>query len=74
MLEQAPPDIVDRDRPLVIEVAGDRCDARKCGAAAYVYAEYPTGSLAYCGHHGTEYLTRLHATAIKVIDLRHLIP
>lgn len=66
-----PVDIVDR--PLVIEPNGDRCDARNCGAAAYVYAEYPTGTLAYCGHHGTQYLPRLHQTAIRVHDLRHLI-
>ena len=71
ILEPAPQGIVDR--PLIIEVAADRCDAKGCGAQAYVYAEYRTGSLAFCGHHGTEHLPRLHETAVTVIDLRHLI-
>lgn len=69
----APVDIVDRHRALVVEVAGDRCDARRCGAEAFVYAEFEVGSLAYCGHHGTEYLPELRRTARAVVDLRHLI-
>ncbi len=66
-----PVDVVDR--PLVVEVAADRCDAKGCAAQAFVYAEYPVGSIAFCGHHGTEYFTRLQQTAISLIDLRHLI-
>lgn len=67
----APVDIVDR--PLTVEVSSDRCDARDCGAAAYVYAEYRVGSLAFCGHHGTEYYAALCRTAVRVIDFRHHI-
>lgn len=75
MTDSTPPvDIVDRPRPLTVEVEADRCDARVCGAQAFVYAEYVVGSLAYCGHHGTEYLDGLRATAVAVIDMRHLIP
>lgn len=66
-----PVDIVDRHKPLTIEVASDRCDT--CGAEAFVYAELEHGSVAYCGHHGTEYLPELTRQAITVIDLRHLI-
>lgn len=73
-MQDTPVDIVDRLRPAVVEVNGDRCDAKRCGAQAYVYAEYHIGSLAFCGHHGGEYLHRLRATAVTVIDLRHLIP
>lgn len=72
-MAHAPTDIVDRDRTTVVEVAADRCDAKGCGAQAFVYATYPTGSLAYCGHHGTENIEGLRRTALKVIDLRHLI-
>lgn len=72
-MAHAPTDIVDRNRPTIVEVAADRCDAKGCGAQAFVYATYPTGSLAYCGHHGTEYLPRLYETAVTVIDQRFLI-
>ena len=58
----------------VVEVSTDRCDARDCDAQAYVYAKLPTGSLSYCGHHGTEYWERLQLQSIVVIDLRHQIP
>ena len=56
-MDDAPVDIVDRDRPLVVEVAADTCDT--CGHRAFLYAELRTGSLAYCAHHGTAYLDRL---------------
>jgi len=69
-MDKPPPDIVDR--PLVVEVSADRCDT--CGAQAYVYAEFTTGSLAYCAHHGTQYLPELTRQALRVIDLRHLVP
>lgn len=67
-----PPDIVDRVRPLILE-RGDLCDARNCGARAYVFADFIVGSLAYCAHHGTEYLPRLRKTAVDVQDYRHLV-
>ncbi len=31
--------------------ASDRCDARDCGAQAYVKATGVTGELFFCGHH-----------------------
>lgn len=31
--------------------ANDRCDARNCGAQAYVKATGVTGELLFCGHH-----------------------
>lgn len=31
--------------------ANDRCDARDCGAQAYVKATGVTGELLFCGHH-----------------------
>lgn len=74
MLEEAPVDVVDRHRITVVEVDADRCDARECGARAFVYAEMPSGnSLSFCGHHGGEYLEGLAAQGATVIDLRHLI-
>lgn len=72
MLEPPPVDVVDR-HPTTIEVATDRCDARDCNATAYVYAELRTGTISYCGHHGTKYWARLNEQATVVIDLRHLI-
>ncbi len=34
-----------------ILTANDRCDARDCGAQAYVQATGVTGDLFFCGHH-----------------------
>ena len=31
--------------------ANDRCDARDCGAQAYVQAKGVAGELFFCGHH-----------------------
>lgn len=31
--------------------ANDRCDAKDCGAQAYVKATGVTGELCFCGHH-----------------------
>lgn len=31
--------------------ANDRCDARNCGAQAYVKTTGVTGELLFCGHH-----------------------
>ena len=72
MSDPVPVDVVDRGVS-VVEVSGDRCDAKRCGAQAFVFAEFSVGSLAFCGHHGTEYLPGLHASAVRVVDLRHLI-
>lgn len=63
----APVDIVDRHIP-VVEVPTDTCD--ECGARAYVYAAFKTGSLAWCAHHGTEHWDAINATAEVVIDHR----
>nr|DAI69703.1 MAG TPA: hypothetical protein [Caudoviricetes sp.]DAL17883.1 MAG TPA_asm: hypothetical protein [Caudoviricetes sp.] len=71
MLEPSPQDVVDRHP--VAEVTPDRCDAKDCGAQAFVYAEYRTGSISFCGHHAAQHMTRLTETAVTVIDLRHLI-
>lgn len=56
-----------------VNVAADTCDA--CGAHAYLYAEHddwPIG-LAYCAHHGTEYLPELTRCGATVIDLRRTV-
>lgn len=67
-------DIVDRNRKpeiKVIEVEEDVCFT--CGVEAFVYAKLASGrTVAYCGHHGTEYWDALNAQA-TVIDLRFLI-
>lgn len=56
----------------VVEVDADLCDT--CGCRAFVYVELPKGgSLAYCGHHGAEYLPRLNEIGATVIDLRHAV-
>lgn len=34
--------------------AADRCDAKACGARAYIRATFPTGQLFFCAHHGRE--------------------
>lgn len=75
---EPPVDVVDRHRPVIvtIEVDTDFCDACPAEAKvqAYLYAELPSGrALAFCGHHGTEYLPNLELIHAKVIDLRHLI-
>ena len=72
-MDTPPTDVVDR--VTVIEVSTDTCDAKNCGCPAYLYAKMPSGNaLAFCGHHGTEYLPRLREQSAKIIDLRHLIP
>jgi hypothetical protein len=75
MLKPAPVDVVDTvPHALVVEVDADTCDGWKCGVPAFLYAEMPSGrSLAYCGHHGTQYLPGLTAQGARIIDLRYLI-
>lgn len=68
----APIDIVDRAR--VVEIADCLCDAKNCGAKAYVFALMPNGySIGFCGHHGTEYYDNLCKVAVHLIDLRATI-
>lgn len=70
-MDDAPVDIVDRVHPVTVEVGADTCD--QCGHRAYLYAELRTGSLAYCAHHGTQYLDRLILAGAKIVDLRHQV-
>lgn len=60
---------------LTITVDADTCDACPHAAhvAAYLYVELPTGTLAYCAHHGTQYLPKLTELGAHIIDLRHTI-
>jgi hypothetical protein len=52
------------DRPLT---EADRCD--RCGAQAFLRAEFPDGSdLLFCGHHGREYAPVLAAQGAHVVD------
>lgn len=48
------------------------CDAR-CTAQAFVFVDVNGTELAYCGHHGSAWLTRLQAAGTVIIDLRHAI-
>lgn len=59
----------------VVEVEDDLCDACPAGAKvrAYVYADLDSGTLGYCGHHGTKYWDELNRQANFVIDLRHQV-
>ncbi|WP_420112741.1 DUF7455 domain-containing protein [Pseudactinotalea sp.] len=60
----------------VVEVAADECDACPTSAhvRAFLYAEMPSGhSLAYCAHHGTEYIDALIAQHATIVDLRHMV-
>ncbi len=75
MLDAEPPtDIVDRyPRASVIEITDDVCAA--CGRGSktepYLYARYPSGgTLALCGHHGTEKLAELLDAGCDIIDRR----
>lgn len=69
-----PVDVVDR--PLVVEVAADTCDACPADAhvKAFVFAQLPSGrSLAYCGSHGAHHMDALITAGATIIDRRHLI-
>lgn len=69
-----PMDIVDRHKPAtVIVVEDDYCAACGRGAKtpALLYARYPSGgTLALCGHHGTEKLGELLDAGAAIIDHR----
>ena len=52
----------------------DRCDCRKCGAAAWVRVTLYGGWLFFCGHHFVEHADALMTTVpLEVLDERHLI-
>lgn len=61
----------------VVEVERDECDACPFDAhvAASVYASHTSwpSSLAYCGHHGTAYMSRLNELGAVVVDMRHTV-
>jgi hypothetical protein len=61
----------------VVEVDRDECDAcpHDAHVQAFVYASHEgwPASLAYCAHHGTEYLQRLAEAGALVVDMRHLL-
>lgn len=61
----------------VVEVATDTCDAcdHDAHVEAFVYAEHPAwaSGLAFCGHHGTEYLPRLISDGATIVDRRDLV-
>jgi hypothetical protein len=64
---------VTEDRVSVVEVQDDRCCRRKCDARAFVFAQFKTGGLGWCGHHGTEQWDAITAQALVVIDNRDQI-
>lgn len=49
------------------------CDAKKCGAEAFVFAEVNGKELTFCGHHGTEYMPKLMEQGMVIADLRNKI-
>lgn len=59
-----------------ILTAEDRCDARECGAQAYVKVTGVTGSLLFCGHHYNKIIDnavgydKLERFAYEIIDER----
>jgi len=50
--------------------ANDRCDVGDCGAQAYVFVQFPTGSLLFCGHHFTANESAIRKTLVLVVDER----
>jgi hypothetical protein len=42
-----------------ILTAADRCDAQGCGAQAYFRIKFYTGTLYFCGHHGSKVIDKL---------------
>jgi hypothetical protein len=55
--------------PLItVLTAHDRCDARACGARAYIRATFPAGPLYFCGHHGHEYMSLFVELEAVVLD------
>lgn len=56
--------------------ANDRCDAKDCGAQAYVKATGVTGELLFCGHHYEDVMTypsgydKMMKFAYEILDER----
>lgn len=56
--------------------ANDRCDAKECGAQAYVKVTGVTGELLFCGHHYNKAIatekgqTNMAAFAFETVDER----
>lgn len=70
-MDEAPRDIVDRQPPTVVEVEKDECARCDIPVPAKVYAKLPSGRcIAYCGHHGTEYMAGLLEAGATIIDQR----
>lgn len=70
--ERIPVDIVDRSHAVVVEVDTDECDRCEIPVQAKVYAKLPSNrTVAYCGHHGTEYMAGLLDAGATIIDFRH---
>ena len=46
--------------------ATDRCD--RCGAQAYLRADYLGGSLLFCAHHARQHRDALLRTASAIVD------
>lgn len=59
----------DEFKPLLLRV--DLCDAKGCGARAFVAAVFASRSeLLFCGHHARQYHDDLERLAMFVIDYR----
>ena len=46
--------------------AADRCD--RCGAQAYLRAEFMNGTLLFCAHHGRTFEVTITEQALDVTD------
>lgn len=46
--------------------AADRCD--RCGAQAYVQAEFMNGTLLFCAHHGRKFQAPIKKQATAIMD------
>lgn len=53
--------------------AQDRCDCRRCPAAAWVRVTLYEGWLYMCGHHYVEHADALMTIVLEVVDERDLI-
>lgn len=69
---EPPVDVVDRAVE-VVEVPFERCCRRRCPARAYVFAQFATGELEFCAHHGTELWEQINAQAVVVLDMRQVL-
>lgn len=64
------------EQPRWVLTANDRCDAKECGAQAYVRVTGVTGELLFCGHHYNKATSNekgqanMSAFAFEVVDER----